>query len=271
MWEAVGQVSSWISLIGLAVAAIAEVLRRYLLSRERLARATPPRDRAAITMALSDSFLIPATPVDTAALTPDQRYQLLLEQIHDRARRFYVFTATVVVIVIAAGIFAAIGFTTRSASRVRSEDAAGAEPKRDESVVTLDRTAFLVRLMSTVGDDNFKTVADKLKIEGYRVQIVKDASDPATRTNTPVMAIGSKVPPQIAAPVIRAVHRDMPWVQYVFVQHDDRVQYELQPNVHVDWIDYLGLKRLNDSDFARLESPPETMSSFHALIDSFKR
>jgi len=47
-------------------------------------------DRPAVMQALSDTFLVPSLPVDPSSLTHDQAYALLLEQIRERSRRFYV-------------------------------------------------------------------------------------------------------------------------------------------------------------------------------------
>jgi len=138
----------------------------------------------------------------------------------------------------------------------------------DEARNAVGRTAFRVKLH--VGD-GVEPIASNLRVAGYRVDIVGTDPDQGRRADSRVMSIGSQVPPEIAAPVIRAVHRDMPWVRYVFVQRDVELRDELFLNAHDEWIEYLGLKPLSDSDFARLENPPNSPSAFHGMLEAFKR
>lgn len=90
MWDLVAKVGTGLALVAFIVAAITTLLRQRLIARERQLLATPERDRANVVQALNDTFLVPSLPIDPGVLTPDQRYSLLLEQIHERSRRFLV-------------------------------------------------------------------------------------------------------------------------------------------------------------------------------------
>ena len=99
MWDVVSQVGSALTLVAFVVAAGVAIWRRYLLARERQLLTTPESERGVVAQALNDAFLVPSLPVDPNTLSPTQRYNLLLEQIRDRSRRFY--AASIVIIVIA--------------------------------------------------------------------------------------------------------------------------------------------------------------------------
>jgi hypothetical protein len=79
-------------------------MRRVLRSRERQIAQAPERDRFAMAQALSDSFLIPGLPIDPSVLTQQQQYTIILTQIRDRARRFYLLTAALIAIALCASV-----------------------------------------------------------------------------------------------------------------------------------------------------------------------
>jgi hypothetical protein len=102
MWEAAGKIGSGLALVAFIVAAVVTILRQRLLSRERQLLATSKKDRPQLVQILNDSFLIPSLPIDPEKLTPEQKYNLLLEQIRDRSKRFY--TVSIVIIAVALSI-----------------------------------------------------------------------------------------------------------------------------------------------------------------------
>jgi hypothetical protein len=104
MWGAVGQVTSVLSLAAFVVAAIVTILRHRLMSREQQLKAAPDGERAAVIQAVNDAFLVPSLPVDPTNLTRDQQYNLLIEQIRDRSRRFYVASVAVTVVALAGAL-----------------------------------------------------------------------------------------------------------------------------------------------------------------------
>jgi hypothetical protein len=99
MWEAAGKIGSGLALVAFIVAAVVTILRQRLLSRERQLLATSKKDRPQLVQILNDSFLVPSLPIDPEKLTPEQRYNLLLEQIRDRSKRFY--TVSIVIVTVA--------------------------------------------------------------------------------------------------------------------------------------------------------------------------
>jgi hypothetical protein len=99
-WNTIAYVSSGITLVAFIVAAAAWVFRIKALRIERTIRLAPKSKRAALVEGALEFFNI-----DTRTLTREQKYDLALKQIHERAKRFRI-TAGVVVIVacLAAGI-----------------------------------------------------------------------------------------------------------------------------------------------------------------------
>jgi len=90
----ISSVTSWFSLGAFLLAVIAQVWRRVLLSIERRIALAPEKDRLATAQALSRSFWVLGRPIDTNSLTKEQRYNILITQIRDRMRRFYVLSAS---------------------------------------------------------------------------------------------------------------------------------------------------------------------------------
>jgi len=89
MWQAIGQVTSVLTLAAFSIATLAAVARAYLKGKERQLLAAPEDQRPALIQALNDSFLIHATILDTGIFPPDHAFKLLIEQIRDRSRRYY--------------------------------------------------------------------------------------------------------------------------------------------------------------------------------------
>ena len=83
-FEAIRFVGTPIALIAFIVAVGAYVYRSSLLSRRKLLEAAPPDDRARLLEATIRDF----SQIQTENLTRDQRYQLALRLIEERAARF---------------------------------------------------------------------------------------------------------------------------------------------------------------------------------------
>jgi hypothetical protein len=101
MWDTVAKVGSGLTLVAFIVASAYGLLRRRLLSSERQLLGAPKQDRAALIQSLNDRFLVSSSELDPGSLPPEQRYNLLLEQIRDRAHRFYVSATAVAVVTLA--------------------------------------------------------------------------------------------------------------------------------------------------------------------------
>ncbi|MFL6207580.1 MAG: hypothetical protein ACJ74W_01945 [Pyrinomonadaceae bacterium] len=114
-WNAIAYVSSGITLVAFIVAVAAWVYRTKALRQERTIRLAPKSKRAALVESALEFFNI-----DTNTLTREQKYDLALKQIHERAKRFRI-TASIVVVVVcfAAGvsIFAILRVPTVNESR----------------------------------------------------------------------------------------------------------------------------------------------------------
>src|SRR6188472_2410197 len=109
VWNSIGSVTSGIALAAFVVAAALEAMRRVLTARERQIASAPERDRLALAQALNDSFLVQGKPIDTGSLTREQQYTIILTQIRDRARRFYLVAG--VSLAIAIGALAVFAYT----------------------------------------------------------------------------------------------------------------------------------------------------------------
>src|SRR5262249_53547669 len=108
MWNAISSVSSGLALAAFIAAGAVETMRRVLRSRELQIAQAPERDRLAMAQALSDSFLIPGLPIDPSVLTKQQQYTIILTQIRDRARRFYLLAAALIAIAVCASVAYAV-------------------------------------------------------------------------------------------------------------------------------------------------------------------
>lgn len=93
MWRAITYVGSGFTLIAFLWAVAAWVYRHKLLERERLINSVPETERAALVERILVTF-----DINTSDLTKKQKYDLAINQIHERAKRYRV-TATVVVII----------------------------------------------------------------------------------------------------------------------------------------------------------------------------
>jgi hypothetical protein len=82
MWEAVGEVSSVLSLLAFLAAVIVGYLRRRLRHREELIRSAADADRGRLAQTILDRV-----SVDTANLTRQQRYELVHEVLRRRSER----------------------------------------------------------------------------------------------------------------------------------------------------------------------------------------
>lgn len=108
MWPAISSVSSGIALVAFLAAAAVETMRRVLQSRERQITLAPEQDRLAMAQSLSDTFLVSGAPIDTTTLTKHQQYTIIVTQIRDRARRFYILAVALTAVAICAVIGYAI-------------------------------------------------------------------------------------------------------------------------------------------------------------------
>jgi len=102
MWNTISSISSGFALAAFIAAGVVETLRRMLRSRELQIAKAPEHDRLAMAQALSDAFLISGRPIETSALTKQQQYSIIVTQIRDRARRFYLLAAMLTALAVCA-------------------------------------------------------------------------------------------------------------------------------------------------------------------------
>lgn len=127
MWQAIGLVSSGITLVAFIVAVAAWVYRQHAVRDERLIKAAAEADRAKLVSDALEFF-----NVDTQKLTKDQRYEIAIEQIRARARRFLI--ACVVVVIVA---FLAVGVATFAIMRQGGDDGDGRRNVGNEVAVVI--------------------------------------------------------------------------------------------------------------------------------------
>lgn len=95
MWEAIGSVSSIITLVAFIVAAIITIIRIKWLHHERLIEITEETKRETLVLAALDRLA-----VNTEGLTKEQRFKLAIELIKNRAERFKITANRIVIIAI---------------------------------------------------------------------------------------------------------------------------------------------------------------------------
>lgn len=102
MWNTVTHITSGITLVAFLIAAVVSVIWRRLKHHERALEIAPPKERAALIQALSDSFLISAHPLNTEGLSSEQTFALLREQLQARMARFKITNIVFVVLTLTA-------------------------------------------------------------------------------------------------------------------------------------------------------------------------
>lgn len=108
-WEAIKYVSSGVTLLAFIAAIILAIYRRNLLSRERLIKLAPASQRARLVKSTLQEFF----DVDTRTISEDHAYQLALEQIHARSRRYLINAVVVLPILLGSAAVAIASFINR--------------------------------------------------------------------------------------------------------------------------------------------------------------
>src|SRR5580700_10050679 len=85
-WEAIKYVSSGVTLVAFIAAIVLAIYRRTLLSRERLIELAPADERAQLVKSTLQEFF----DVKTDRLSEDHAYDLAMEQIRARSRRYLI-------------------------------------------------------------------------------------------------------------------------------------------------------------------------------------
>jgi VHL beta domain len=99
MWEAIKYVGSGFTLIAFLFAVGSIMYRQYIMREEKLIKTAPEEQRPILVKDALEFF-----GVDTAQLTQSQQYDIALEQIRARGKRFQISaTVIVVVTIVAAG------------------------------------------------------------------------------------------------------------------------------------------------------------------------
>lgn len=102
MWQAIGLVSSGITLVAFVVAVAAWAFRQHEIKKERLILTAAEADRAKLVTDALEFF-----NVDTQNLTKDQQYEIAIAQIKARANRFLIACVVVVIVALLAVAVAA--------------------------------------------------------------------------------------------------------------------------------------------------------------------
>jgi hypothetical protein len=92
-WQSIGYVTSGLTLVAFIVAAAIWAYRRTLLQKERLIRQAPESDRGRLVENALEFF-----DVDTSGLTKNEKYQLAVQQIKERAIRYKINAFVIVTI-----------------------------------------------------------------------------------------------------------------------------------------------------------------------------
>jgi hypothetical protein len=116
MWNAVSSVTSVLTLIAFMAAIAASILFRKMRQQERIISSTRPVDRPSLIQTLSASF-----HVDTAGLSAEERYRIVLEQLRGRGTRFMIAA----ILTFGICLFTLVGILIADAYRQRLEVSAG--------------------------------------------------------------------------------------------------------------------------------------------------
>lgn len=108
-WEAIKYVSSGVTLLAFIAAVILAIYRRTLLSRERLIELAPADQRAKLVKATLQEFF----DVDTDRMSENHAYQLAVEQIRARTRRYLINAFVLLAIVGGSALVAIASFVNR--------------------------------------------------------------------------------------------------------------------------------------------------------------
>jgi hypothetical protein len=97
MWEAIKYVGSSFTLIAFISAVASITYRYYILRTERLIKTAPEAERASLVQDALEFFR-----VDTANLSQSQQYDIALEQIRSKGRRFQLSALVIIILAIVA-------------------------------------------------------------------------------------------------------------------------------------------------------------------------
>ena len=117
MWEAIGLVSSGVTLAAFIAAAAATIYSRAARKQERLIKLADEDQRADLVLNALEFF-----QVDSSKLSRQQQFELALEQIKARARRFMILAISVCFIAVIAGGVTAYAITRDSNNTVTDAD-----------------------------------------------------------------------------------------------------------------------------------------------------
>lgn len=121
MWEAIQYVTTGLTLVAFLVTVIAWAYKSKSEERERLIKTASEDKRADLVRSALEFF-----DVDTTGLTPEQKYELALAQIHARAQRF---RTTSIVVCVLAVILAAVSAYAISQNGSKPPPPTAVEPK----------------------------------------------------------------------------------------------------------------------------------------------
>lgn len=96
MWQAIQYVSSALGLVAFLAAVVAFMYHRLSSQRARLIQVAKPSDRADLIRDTLEFF-----HVDTRNLSKDKQFQIALEQIRNRARRFAITAFCILLLALA--------------------------------------------------------------------------------------------------------------------------------------------------------------------------
>ena len=97
VWEAIKYVSNGITLLAFITAVVAWVYRTRILARERTIRLAPENERRELVERTLEFFSI-----DTAGLSRQQKYNLAIKQVQERAARFRLAAFAIIIIALLA-------------------------------------------------------------------------------------------------------------------------------------------------------------------------
>jgi len=193
MWEAIGYISSGATLIAFLAASIVTIFRRQLVHKENLINSAPENKRSELVQAALDSYSI-----ESKDLTKQQRYELLMEQIKQREKRFKVTAFVIVILAFLSAALAAyaIGFKNSNGSTPERHSFTFNNKALPWAINHLDRkvSGFDIRLDPKIKSGEFKTKSFSVNIENATIEeILEIFCSKASDNNTLVWSKKGKI------------------------------------------------------------------------------
>ena len=177
VWEAIKYVSSGITLVAFIIALTAWVYRTKILERERTIRLAPENERRDLVERTLEFFSI-----DTAGLSRQQKYNLAIKQIQERAARFRLVAFVIIIIA-----FLTTGVSIFAIWRVP-------EPLKLKPDLTPTPTPILTAIPAPSNSSNDKQDDNRNGTNSQKPPVTSISNNRSPSTPTPISTVNPNAP-----------------------------------------------------------------------------